>query len=104
MNSTKKISVIDKVSYVLLAAALGILAVTSGIVHNPDQDCYFLIENGKYIVNNLRLPETAYWLIIPDVPTIIQQWMCDVVNYFAYIAGQYTGIIILGIIFNFLLL
>ena len=104
MNTTKKHSVVDKISFVLIVAAIGILVVTSGIAHNPDQDVYFLIDNGRYIVNNHCLPETAYWLIKQDVPTIIQQWMCCVVNYFAYFVGGYTGIRILGIVFNLILL
>ena len=62
------------------------------------------IDNGRYIVQNRALPETAYWLINDGVPTVIQQWMCDVVNYFAYAMGGYTGIVILGIIFNLTLL
>lgn len=104
MNTTKKHSVVDKISFALIVAAIGILVATSGIVHNPDQDVYFLIDNGRYIVNNHCLPETAYWLIRQDVPTIIQQWMCCVVNYFAFFIGGYTGIRILGIVFNLILL
>ncbi len=100
----KSISAIDKVSYALLVVALGIFVVAQGLIHNPDQDCYFLIDNGRYIVQNRALPETAYWLINEGVPTVIQQWMCDVVNYFAYAIGGYTGIVILGIIFNLTLL
>ena len=104
MNNKKSISAIDKVSYALLVVALGIFVVAQGLIHNPDQDCYFLIDNGRYIVQNRALPETAYWLINEGVPTVIQQWMCDVVNYFAYAMGGYTGIVILGIIFNLTLL
>lgn len=104
MTTLKKQSLSNKISYVLLAAALIILAVTSGIVHNPDQDVYFLIDNGRYMVNNLRLPDTAYWLIRPGVPTLIQQWLCCVINYLAYALGGYTGTVILGIIFNLILL
>ncbi|MBR3246906.1 MAG: hypothetical protein IKG03_00740 [Clostridiales bacterium] len=103
-GSIKKRTVTDKISFVLLAAAICILATAWGITHNPDQDVYFLIDNGKYILNNHCLPETAYWLIKPDVPTIIQPWLCDVVNYLAYAAGGYTGTVILGIIFNLILL
>lgn len=104
MNNKKSISAIDKVSYALLVVALGIFVVAQGLIHNPDQDCYFLIDNGRYIVQNRALPETAYWLINEGVPTVIQQWMCDVVNYFAYAMGGYAGIVILGIIFDLTLL
>ena len=104
MNIEKRISVFDKVSYVLLVVSLGIYVISQGLIHNPDQDCYLLIDIGRYIVNNGTLPETAYWLINQGVPTIIQQWMCDVVNYLAYAMGGYTGIVILGVFFNLILL
>jgi len=104
MSTKKSLTFTDKISYVLLAVALSIFAVAQALFHNPDQDCYFLIDLGRYIVNNRSIPGTAYWLIIQDVPTLIQQWLCDVFNYLAYSAGGYTGILILGIIFNFILL
>ena len=95
---------IDKVSYVLLAIALGIYVTAQGLTHNPDMDSFFLISFGKYIVTHGALPTTAYWMITPDVPTIVQQWLCDVLNYCAYAAGGYTGMVILGILFNLTLL
>ena len=74
--------------------AVGTLSLVSLNVfkHNPDYDSYFLIETGRYIVTNHKLPETAYWLITRDVPTIIQQWLCCVVNYSFYSAGGFLGI------------
>ena len=74
--------------------AVGTLSLVSFNVfkHNPDYDSYFLIETGRYIVTNHKLPETAYWLITRDVPTIIQQWLCCVVNYSFYSAGGFLGI------------
>ena len=65
---------------------------------NPDYDSFFLIETGRYIVVNHRLPETAYWLITEDVPTIIQQWLCCVVNYAVYSAWGLLGIKFLGLV------
>ena len=100
----KRYTVVDKISYVLLAIAIGVYATAQGLIHNPDQDCYFLIDVGRYIVNNRSLPTTAYWLINSDVPTIIQQWICDVVNYLAYALAGYTGVIVLAILFNLILL
>jgi len=104
MEKRKSLAPIDKLSYVLLAVALGIFATAQGLLKNPNADAYFLIDTGRYIVNNNALPDTAYWLVTPGVPTIIQQWICDVVNYAAYAAAGFTGIVILGIIFNIFLL
>ena len=100
----EKLTGTDKISFGLLALAIGVYVTAQGLIHNPDQDCYFLIDTGRYIVNNRALPDIAYWLIKPDVPTIIQQWICDVVNYFVYAAAGYTGTVILAIVFNFILL
>ena len=104
MSKQKSLTTIDKLSYVFLAIALGIFATAQGLLQNPNADAYFLIDTGRYIVNNGSLPDTAYWLVTPGVPTIIQQWLCDVVNYAAYAAGGFTGTVILGIIFNIILL
>ena len=104
MKKGKQITAIDKLSYVLLAIAIGIYVTAQGLTHNPDMDSFFLISFGKYIVNHGALPTTAYWMITPDVPTLVQQWLCDVLNYCAYAAGGYTGMVILGIIFNLILL
>ncbi|MBO4426367.1 MAG: hypothetical protein J5776_05110 [Clostridiales bacterium] len=104
MGKSKSFTTTDKISFVLLAVALGIFATAQALLQNPNADAFFLIDTGRYIVNNKALPDTAYWLIKPDVPTIIQQWLCDVFNYAAYAAGGYTGIVILGIIFNAFLL
>lgn len=65
---------------------------------NPDYDSYFLIETGRYIAVNHRLPETAYWLITEDVPTIIQQWLCCIVNYAFYSAWGFIGIKFLALL------
>ena len=104
MERRKSFTTLDKISFGLLAVALGIFATAQGLLQNPNPDAYFLIDTGRYIVNNKALPDVAYWLVKPDVPTIIQQWLCDVVNYAAYAAGGFTGTVILGIIFNIFLL
>ena len=74
--------------------AVGTLSLVSFYVfkHNPDYDSYFLIETGRYIATNHRLPDTAYWLISEDVPTIIQQWLCCIANYTFYSTWGFLGI------------
>ena len=104
MEKRKSLAPIDKLSYVLLAVALGIFATAQALLQNPNSDAFFLIDTGRYIVNNGALPDTAYWLVKPGVPTVIQQWLCDVVNYLAYAAGGYAGIVVLGLLLNVILL
>ncbi len=104
MGKRKSFSISDKISFVLLAVALGIFATAQTLLQNPNPDCYFLISYGRYIFNNGSLPQTAYWLVKPDVPTLVQQWMCAVANYLAYSAGGFAGIVALGLIFNLILL
>lgn len=104
MEKKTGLTLTDKISYALLAVGVIIFAVGEGLIRNPDHDSYFLIDLGRYIVNNRALPTTAYWLITDDVPTIIQQWMCDSCNYIAYYFGGYTGLVVLGIIFDLILL
>ena len=85
--------------------AVGTLSLAAFCVfkHNPDYDSYFLIETGRYIVTNHKLPETAYWLITEDVPTIIQQWLCCVVNYAFYSWFGFLGIKILAFLMTAIL-
>ncbi len=103
MDKLKKNKLLEKISYFVMFLSVVLYAIQQGLIHNPDEDAHFLIDLGRYIVNNRALPETAYWLLIKDVPTIIQQWMCDVVNYAAYAIAGYNGIKILGILFNLIL-
>ena len=104
MEKKKSLTLTDKISYVLLAAGVIIFLTGESLIRNPDHDSFFLIDLGRYIVNNRALPTTAYWLITDDVPTIVQQWMCDASNYIAYSLGGYTGLVILGILFDVILL
>ena len=104
MDKKKGLTITDKISYVLLAIGIGIFMTGEGLIRNPDHDSFFLIDLGRYIVNNRALPTTAYWLITDDVPTIVQQWMCDACNYIAYSIGGYNGLVVLGILFSIILL
>lgn len=104
MDKKKGLTSTDKISYALLAIGIGIFATGIGLIRNPDHDSYFLLDLGRYIVNNKAFPKTAYWLIADDVPTLVQQWLCDVSNYAAYALGGYTGLVVLGILFDLILL
>ena len=59
---------------------------------NPDTDAYFLIDNGKYILQNKTLPTINVWTIHKHFNIIIQQWICSLFNYIAYELGGWCGI------------
>ena len=73
MENKKGLTLTDKISYALLVIGISIFVTGEGLIRNPDHDSFFLIDLGRYIVNNRALPKTAYWLITDDVPTIVQQ-------------------------------
>ncbi len=86
------------VAVIFFAAGLIAFVCYNAFSRNPDGDAYFLIETGRYIAQNHRLPDTAYWLITPDVPTMTQQWLCCIVNYAFYRAFGLTGTKILALL------
>jgi len=89
---------------VLLGIALAIYAVAQSLVHNPDTDVFFIIDIGRYVFNHHAVPHEAYWYINSGVHTVIQQWLCGLVNYIAYMLGKDWGMVVLGMIMNGLLL
>ncbi|MCR4689292.1 MAG: hypothetical protein K5745_07065 [Saccharofermentans sp.] len=95
-KAKKKISITS----ILLWVALGIYAVAQSLVHNPDTDAFFIIDIGRYIFTNHQIPHEAYWYINEGLHTIVQQWLCGVVNYAAYLIGKDIGMVVLGILMN----
>lgn len=66
--------------------ALFIVILASAVLsveYNPDTDAYFLIENGRYIVEN-GIPHTNPWNINEGMKIVIQQPLCSVLNYIGY--------------------
>ena len=89
-----------RIRNILLTIALSIYAVAQSLIHNPDPDAFFLIDLGRYIVHNHTVPREAYWYVNDGLHTIVQQWLCDVVNYLAYSVGKDYGMVALGIMMN----
>ena len=54
-------------------------ASSNAIYLNPDADAYFLIENGRYIIEN-GIPKTNPWNITEGLYIIIQQPLCSLLN------------------------
>jgi len=94
----------NKILNLLLAVGLSIYAVAQSLVHNPDSDVFFIIDEGRYIFINHAIPNEAYWYINGGLHTMFQQWLCALVNYIAYMLGKDWGMVVLGLLFNGLLL
>lgn len=60
---------------------------------NPDSDSWFLINTGKTIMQQGVVPVTNPWTIHAGLNVTIQQWICCLMNYFAYKAGRIYGTI-----------
>ena len=86
--------------YIFLSVIMLAFVIAKIIVNNPDSDAFFLINTGRYIVENKTVPTTNVWVWHNNYSTIVQQWLCDVVNYLWYsrlgILGLciYTSIIV----------
>ena len=93
-TSAQKSLFTHKLSFMCLFLFLYTIGLGQLIYKNPDNDAYFLIENGRYIVENGKPATTAYWSFVGEFPTIIQQWLCSLLNYIAYSAGGFQGTVI----------
>lgn len=94
---------VDYLHFIFMIAVVTILVIAVIINRNPDTDAYFIINNGDYIFNNLRLPSINIWTIHSDFAIVIQQWICSVINYIAYRLGGFVGTVILAFILSIIL-
>ena len=71
-----------------------------------DNDFWFLINTGKYIINN-GIPHIEPFTIHSNLSFVAQQWLTDIIFYLIYnkfnIYGMYIFILISNIIVVFLL-
>lgn len=68
-----------------------------------DSDTFFLINTGKYIIQNKEIPTINPWVIHENFGIVVQQWVCDIFNYLAYSIGGFNGIFVLTIINSIIL-
>ena len=53
-------------------------------LYNPDSDAYWLIETGRYIVENKTVPRINPWTYTEGLSIIVQSPLCAVLNYLWY--------------------
>lgn len=79
----------------LIGIAVAIKTINTGF---PNSDTYFIIDAGKYIVENGTVPTTNPFVIHEGFGVIIQQWLFDVLMYGVYRIGGWTGVFVYSII------
>lgn len=89
---------IDHIHYIFGVLSILTFVLTIILGRNPDTDSYFLIDNGRYIIENKWVPTQNVWTIHEGLSIIIQQWICSVLNYLAYSIGGWYGIKVLAVL------
>lgn len=82
---------------IILALSI-VFAVPTAIANNPDSDAFFLIEHGRYIMEN-GFPTTNPWYGAEGLGIIIQQPGCSILNYIVYKMGGLNNLWLLAMTF-----
>lgn len=75
-----------------------VIAIKSFTGFFPNSDTYFIIETGRYIVENKTVPTTNPFVIHDGFGVIIQQWLFDVLIFGVYKAGGWVGIFVYSLV------
>lgn len=67
-----------------LIMIVGFACYFAAHLYNPDPDAYWLIETGRYIVENGKVPKTNPWTYTEGLSIIVQSPLCAVLNYLWY--------------------
>ncbi len=78
----------------LLAMAM---VINTAIRLNPDNDMWWMMSTGRYIIENGCVPKINPFTIHEEFHIIVQQWMLAVINYLLYSTFGTTGLIVLAI-------
>ena len=103
MNQSE-IKFTQKIKAICFFIIISILAITLAIMRNPDSDMYWMIETGRYIYKNKTVPYTNPWIFTKNIPVIVQQPLCALLNYFFYCLGGLEHMWIFAICENIFLL
>ena len=103
-NRTGKVTFIDKfsrpcrsrsnISVSLIAIAVIIAFSSVYAAQAYDNDMWFIIASGREIVDN-GIPMTNVFTWLPNLSTVIQQWLPDVVTYLTYSKFGIAGICVM---------
>lgn len=97
----KKID-ITKNLYFYIAAFLGIMIIFCAVNLNPNNDMWWMISTGRYIVENREIPKINPFTIHNGYEIIVQQWLTAIFNYEIYIHFGNIGFITTAILMTVL--
>lgn len=92
------------ISVSFLVLLVGIAAYVAAKTLNPDTDSYWLIETGRWIVENKSVPKINPWTYEENLSIIIQSPLCAIFNYLWYLSSGLSRMWQLAIIENFALI
>ena len=79
----KKIE-ITKMLYFYIFAFLGIMLFFCAVSLNPNNDMWWMMATGRYIIKNKIIPTINPFVIHDEYSIIIQQWITAIFNYLIY--------------------
>ena len=88
----------------VLILAFSVLIYVAVTKSNPDSDSFWLISTGRWIVENNKVPRTNPWIFDTGLSVIVQQPFCAVLNYLWHEKFGLTGMWMLAVVENFILL
>lgn len=97
----KKIN-IAKILYFYIITFLGILIIFCAVNLNPNNDMWWMISTGRYIVENREIPKINPFTIHNGYRIIVQQWLTAIFNYEIYIHFGNSGFITTAILMTVL--
>ena len=97
----KKIN-IAKILYFYIITFLGILIIFCAVNLNPNNDMWWMISTGRYIVENREIPKINPFTIHNGYGIIVQQWLTAIFNYEIYIHFGNIGFITTAILMTVL--
>lgn len=95
----KKIDITQNL-YFYIAAFLGIMIIFCAVNLNPNNDMWWMISTGRYIVENRKIPTINPFTIHDGYKIIVQQWLTAVFNYEVYIHFGNIGFIVTAILMS----
>lgn len=95
----KKIDITQNL-YFYIAAFLGIMIIFCAVNLNPNNDMWWMISTGRYIVENGEIPTINPFTIHDGYEIIVQQWLTAVFNYEVYIHFGNIGFIVTAILMS----
>lgn len=94
---------IVSLTYIALLVIMIIRILNISIVESLTSDNYFLINTGKYIIENKSIPTINIWTMHEDFKIVVQQWLCCIENYLAYNLGNKMGLAVITVLHTMIL-